>query len=148
MRHSERDADLHRENERIPDTTGAARPKNALDVRLKVEPRRHVVLVVQLENGLVFHPGLAARDLRSTEIGAEVSVEAEQPEHVTVPPGHEPRVEEAALDEVLDRVQVRGRVGHGEESAQSLMPRRRFLPELLLYRRVDLVRPGSSIAAL
>jgi len=42
----------------------------------------------------VLHPGLAARDLRSAQIRAEASVETEQPQYVTVPPGHEPRVEE------------------------------------------------------
>jgi len=50
-------------------------PKNALDVRLQLEARCHVVLVVKLQDRLVVHPGLTDRGLRSARVGGEVPVE-------------------------------------------------------------------------
>jgi hypothetical protein len=69
--------DLHRKDEASGTPTGAAGPKNALDVRLQVEPRCHVVLVVKLQDRLVVHPGLTARGLRSAQVGGEVPVDGE-----------------------------------------------------------------------
>src|SRR5439155_3553058 len=74
--------------------------------------------------------------------------EPEGPEHVTVPPRHESRVQEAAVHEAFDRVQVWWGVGHGEESAEPLVRRPGFLPQLLLYRGVHVVRPRASVPAL
>ena len=77
-----------------------------------------------------------------------MAVEPVEPEHVTVPPRHESRVEQAGVHEVLDRVQVCGGIRHGEEAAQPLVRRPGFLPQLLLYRRIHVVRPRSSVPAL
>src|SRR3989441_9866451 len=119
-RGSEGDAELYGQHERIRNATGAARAKNALDVRLQVEPRGDVVLIVQLEDRLVIQLGCVVSDLRPAQVGAEVAVEPVEAEHVTVAPRHESRVEQAGGPEVLARVQVCGGVRHGEEAAQPL----------------------------
>src|SRR5256885_12953052 len=107
-RGSEGDGELQGQHERSRNAAGAARAKNALDVRLQVEPRGDVVLIVQLEDRLVIQLGCVVSDLRPAQVGAEVAVEPVEPEHVTVPPRHESRVEQAGVHEVLDRVQVCG----------------------------------------